>query len=64
MIARDIIVSFCIFSQLKHPRIFGKNLERNTYGVKQSPSPSTLQEGLTHTRSLKFMLVFIFYEIF
>ena len=34
MIARDIIVSFCIFSQLKYARIFGRNLGHDTYGVK------------------------------
>ena len=34
MIARNIIVSFCIFSLLKYDRIFGKNLEDDTYGVK------------------------------
>ena len=34
MIAHDIIVSFCIFNLLKFDRIFGKNLERDTYGVK------------------------------
>ena len=30
----EIIVSFCIFSLLKYDRIFGKNLENDTYGVK------------------------------
>ena len=34
MIARDIIVSFCIPSQLKYARIFGKNLGHDTYEVK------------------------------
>ena len=34
MIAREIIVSFSIFSLLKYGRIFGKNLEHDTYGVK------------------------------
>ena len=34
MIARETIVSFCIFSLLKYDRIFGKNLEHDTYGVK------------------------------
>ena len=29
MKARDIIVSFCIFSLLKYDRIFGKNLEHD-----------------------------------
>ena len=33
MIARDIIVSFYIFRLLKYDRIFGKNLEHDTYGV-------------------------------
>ena len=27
------IVSFCIFSLLKYDRIFGKNLEHNTYAM-------------------------------
>ena len=43
MIAHNIIVSFCIFSLLKYDMIFGKNLEHDTYGVKWSPWPSTLQ---------------------
>ena len=30
MIARGIIVSLFIFSQLKYVRIFGKNLEHDT----------------------------------
>ena len=34
MIARDIIVNFNIFRLLKFDRIFGKNLELDTYGVK------------------------------
>ena len=34
MIAREIIVSFWIFSLLKYDRTFGKNLEDDTYGVK------------------------------
>ena len=34
MIAHDIIISFYIFSLLKYDRIFGKNLEYDTYGVK------------------------------
>ena len=34
MIANDIIVSFCILSLLKYDRIFGKNLEHDTYRVK------------------------------
>ena len=34
MIARDIIVSFYIFRLLKYDRIFNKNLEHDTYGVK------------------------------
>ena len=33
-IAREIIVSFRIFSLLKYDRIFGKNLGHDTYGVK------------------------------
>ena len=32
--AHNIIVSFCIFILLKYGRIFGKNLEHDTYGVK------------------------------
>ena len=34
MIACDIIVSFCIFIQLKYAKIFDRNLEHDTYGVK------------------------------
>ena len=34
MIACDIIVSFYIFILVKYDRIFGKNLEHDTYGVK------------------------------
>ena len=34
MIAHDIIVSFSILNQLKYARIFGRNLEHDTYGVK------------------------------
>ena len=34
MIAHNFIVSFCIFTLLKYDRIFGKNLEHGTYGVK------------------------------
>ena len=41
-IALNIIVRLCIFSLRKYDRIFGKNLEHDNYGVKQSPSPSTL----------------------
>ena len=37
MIAHNIIVSFCIFSWPKYDRIFGKNLEHDTYGVKWNP---------------------------
>ena len=33
MITGDIIVSFNIFRLLKYDRIFGKNLEHDTYGV-------------------------------
>ena len=33
MIAHDIIVSICIFNLLKYDRIFGKNLEHDTYEV-------------------------------
>ena len=40
MIAHNIIVSFCIFSLLKYDRIFGKNLEHDTYGVKWSLDPA------------------------
>ena len=34
MIACDIIVSFYIVILLKYDRIFGKNLEHDTYAVK------------------------------
>ena len=37
MIAQNIIVSFFIFSLLQYDRIFGKNLEHDTYGVKWNP---------------------------
>ena len=33
-ISHNIIVSFRILSWLKYDRIFGKNLEHDTYGVK------------------------------
>ena len=34
MIARDIIVSFCIFSYLKYDGIFDRKLGHDTYRVK------------------------------
>ena len=34
MIARKIIFSIYISSLLKYDRIFGKNLEHDTYGIK------------------------------
>ena len=34
MIAHEIIFSFRIFSLQKYDRIFGKNLERDIYGIK------------------------------
>ena len=34
MIARYIIVSFCIDSQLKYAKIYGRNLGHDIYGVK------------------------------
>ena len=34
MMAHDIIVSFYIFKLIKYDRIFGKNLEHDTYRVK------------------------------
>ena len=43
MIAHSIIVSFCIFCLLKYDRIFGKNLEDDTYGVKWNPWSGTLR---------------------
>ena len=43
MIAHNITVSFCIFSLVKHDKIFGKNLEHDTYGVKRNPWPRTLR---------------------
>ena len=42
MIALNIIVSFYLFGLLKYDRIFGKNLERDTYGVKRNPWLRTL----------------------
>ena len=32
--SHGIIASFCILSLLKYDRIFGKNIENDTYGVK------------------------------
>ena len=43
MIAHNIIVSFGIFILLKYDRIFGKNLEHDTYEIKWNPWPKTLQ---------------------
>ena len=40
MISHNIIVSFCIFSLLKYDKIFGKNLEHDTYGVKKVVDPA------------------------
>ena len=34
MIAREIIVSFCIFSLLRSDRILVENLKHDTYGIK------------------------------
>ena len=34
MIVCDVIVSFYIFRLLKYDRIFGKNFEHDTFGVK------------------------------
>ena len=34
MIARDIIVSFWVSSELDYTRTFGRNLEHDTYGLK------------------------------
>ena len=34
MIAREIIVGFCIITLIKYDRIFGKNLEHDTYRIK------------------------------
>ena len=57
----NIIVSFCLFGLLNYDRIFGKNLERDAYGVKRNPWLRTLWGegggGLFRTCSLKFMLV-------
>ena len=38
----NIIVSFCLFGLLNYDRIFGKNLERDAYGVKRNPWLRTL----------------------
>ena len=63
MTAHDIIDSSCIFSLLKYDRIIGKNLEHDTCGVKWNPWPRTLRPGGQYqVWSLKFMLVFIFYN--
>ena len=45
MIARDIIISFCIFSVLKYDRTIRKNLEHDTYVVKKAFDPA-LRGGL------------------
>ena len=45
----DINLSLYIFRLRKYDRIIGKNLEHETYGVKDSPWTS------------KFMLVFFFF---
>ena len=37
IVVHDIIASCCTFSLPKYNRIFGKNLEHDTYEVKQSP---------------------------
>ena len=39
MMAHDIIVSLCIFSLLKYNRIFGKNLEHDTFGYNKVLDP-------------------------
>ena len=44
MIVQNIIVSFCIFSLLKHDRIFVKNLEHDTYGGNEILDPSIYRE--------------------
>ena len=64
MIARDIIVSLYIFRLLKDDRNFGKNMEDDTYGVEWSPWSSTLQGSQYQAWSLRFMVVFFFYDIF
>ena len=46
MIAHNSIVSFRIFSLLKYDRIFSKNLEHDTYGVKENPWPRNFQVAL------------------
>ena len=60
----DIIVSFYIFSLLKYDRIFGKSLEHDTYGVKESPWHSTFSGEFDAGLSLRFMLVFFSYDTF
>ena len=63
MIACDIIVSFYIFILVKYDRIFGKNLEHDTYGVKPALEQA-LCGGQYQAWPLKFMLVFFFYDTF
>ena len=61
MIARDIIVSFCIFSLLKYHRIFVKNFELDI-GKLKSLTQQFVGEGggsVFHALSLKFMLAFM-----
>ena len=50
MIAREIIVSFCIFRLLKYERIFGKNLERDTDGGKIKSLTQYFAYGEVSTR--------------
>ena len=58
MIARDIIVSFYIFRLLKYDKIFGKNLEHDTYWVKFLTQH--FARGQYQAWSLKLMLFFFF----
>ena len=65
MIARDINVSFYIFSLLKYDRIFGKSLEHDTYErVKKKSLTQHFVVGLTQAWPLTFILVFFFYDTF
>ena len=64
MIARDVIVSFYIFRLLKYDRIFGKNLEHDTYGLKNKALELALYGGQYQIWSHKFMIVLFFHDTF
>ena len=59
MIAHNIIVSFCIFNLLNYDRIFGKNLEHDTYGLNE-----ILDSGLCGGSDLVSEIYVSFHETF